>query len=104
MANTTDIMITSFFDEDAISYINEKTTLDFKKISNSSLSGGPKALCFEAFGTCQRCIGKKKIDELIEVFKEAPFEYPEYAVLLIDDDNEEFNGIIRANIKKENNT
>lgn len=96
MANTTDIMITSLFDEHAIEYINEKTDLELKRISNAESSGGPKALSFEAFGTCQRCIGKKKIDELIKTFKSAPFCYPKYAILLIDDDNLEFNSVVRA--------
>ncbi len=96
MANTTDIMITSFFDEDAIEFINKKTNLDFKKITDGSLSGGSKNVAFDAYAACHRCIGKDKIDHLIKVFKKAPFERPEYAILLIDDDNEVFEGVVRA--------
>ena len=44
MANTTDIMITAFFDDGAIDYINEKTGLDLKQVSNGHLSGGVKVL------------------------------------------------------------
>lgn len=97
MANTTDLMITSFFDDDAIQFINEKTGLDFKQLTDGNNSGGVKVLSFESFGTCPRCIGRERIQQLIKVFKEAPFEAPEYAVLFIDDDNtEEFNGIIQV--------
>ena len=94
MANTTDIMITSFFDEDAIEFINKNTDLDLKQVTEGNRSGGPKILSFEAYGTCVRCIGIKAIKNLIAVFKDAPFEHPEYAVLLIDDDDEEFNGLV----------
>ena len=94
MANTTDIMITTFFDEEAIEFINKKTGLDLRQVTEGSRSGGPKILSFEAYGICVRCIGKEAIDKLIEIFKSAPFSSPEYAVLLIDDDNEEFNGLV----------
>ena len=104
MANTTDIMITSLFDKKAIEFINENTGLDFKQVSDGALSGGPKVLSFEAYGTCQHCIGLDKIKHLVDVFRAAPFESPEYALLLIDDDNEEFNGVIRATETKGNHT
>lgn len=95
MANTTDLMITSFFDDDAIGYINEKTGLDFQQLTDGDYGGGAYVLSFESFGTCPRCIGAEKIKQLIKVFKEAPFKNPEYAVLFIDDDNiEEFNGTV----------
>jgi len=94
MANTTDIMITTLFDEVAIDYINHNTGLDLLLISDGSKSGGCKVLSFDSFGTCPRSIGMEKITQLIEIFKSAPFTSPEYAVLLIDDDNEDFNGII----------
>jgi hypothetical protein len=93
MANTTDLMITSLFDDAAIKWINNKTGLDFKQVSDGALSGGPKVLSFEAFGTCPRSIGEEKIADLITNFKAAPFEHPEYALLLIDCDSEsELNG------------
>lgn len=95
MANTTDLMITSFFDEAAIDFINRETGLDFKQVSNAEKCGGAKVLAFEAFGTCPRCIGADRINELIAVFKKTPFGSPEYAVLLIDDDNDVFNGMIK---------
>ena len=94
MANTTDLMITSFFDDEAIAFINEETGLDFKQVSDGGLSGGAKVLSFEAFGTCPRCIGEERIKSLISAFKKAPFSSPEYAVLFIDDDNGNFNGAI----------
>ena len=97
MANTTDIMITSFFDDDAIKFIAKNTHLDFRQVTKGSRAGGPKILSFEAYGTCVRCIGREAIDKLIEVFKSAPFTSPEYAVLLIDDDNDDFSGVITIN-------
>lgn len=98
MANTTDLMITSFFDEAAIDFINRETGLDFKQITDGQKCGGAKVLSFEAFGTCPRCIGEDRINELIAVFKKAPFDSPEYAVLLIDDDNDVFTGVVQIEI------
>ena len=95
MANTTDLMITSFFDEAAIDFINRETGLDFKQITSRQKCGSVKVLAFEAFGTCPRCIGADRINELIAVFKKAPFSSPEYAVLLIDDDNGVFTGVVQ---------
>jgi len=97
MANTTDMLITTFFDDIAIEFINKETGLDFKQVFDGSLAGGPKVLSFEAFGSCQRCIGLDKINHLINTFKSAPFTSPEYAILLISDDNEDFNGVVRIN-------
>jgi len=95
MANTTDIMITTFFDDKTIDYINKETKLNFKQVTNGENAGGPKILSFEAYGICVRCIGREKIQHLIDVFKSAPFSSPEYAVMLIDDDNDDFNGVVR---------
>ena len=94
MANTTDLMITSFFDDDAIESINLKTGLDFKQFSDGAVSGGPKVLSFEVFGTCVRCIGIEKINELIDIFKSTEFSSPEFAILHIDDDDGKFSGIV----------
>lgn len=93
MANTTDLMITTFDDEKvAIDFINKATGLDFKLYTDSSKCGGTKVVIFEVYGTCPRCIGGDNIDKLIAAFKTAPFEDPQYAVLFIDDDNGAFTG------------
>ena len=97
MANTTDILITTFFDDEAIEFINTETGLDFRQVTNGERCGGPKILSFEAYGTCVRCIGKKRIDDLIDVFQRAPFCSPEYALMLIDDDNGDFEGVVTHN-------
>ena len=94
MANTTDLMITSLFDEEAIEFINKQTGLDFKRLTDGKRSGGPKISSFDAFGTCPKSLGDKKIKEVIEAFKKAPFMFPKYAILLINDDDENFEGII----------
>jgi hypothetical protein len=93
MANTTDLMITSLFDDNAINWINNLTGLDFKQVTDGAHSGGTKVLSFEAFGTCPRSIGDERIQRLITTFKVAPFNHPEYAVLLVDCDSQsELNG------------
>ena len=104
VANTTDMLITSFFDEDAIEFINKETGLNFKQVSDGELAGGPKVLSFESFGSCQRSLGIDKISELIAVFKKAPFESPEYAVLLINDDDGVCDGIVTIDHKSKKNT
>lgn len=97
MANTTDIMITSFFDDRAIEFINSETGLNFHQVTDGKMAGGPKVLSFEAYGACVRCIGRERIDGLIKAFQSAPFECPEYAIMLIDDDNTDFNGVVTHN-------
>lgn len=95
MSNTTDLMITSFFDDTAIQWINNETGLDFEQLTDGCKAGGAKVLSFESFGTCPRSIGSEKIIKLIATFKKAPFENPEYAVLLIDcDSQDKLNGIV----------
>jgi len=95
MANTTDMMITTFDDErKAINSINKDTGLDFRLFTDSSKCGGLKIVTFKAYGTCPRCIGSDNINKLISAFKAAPFENPQYAVLFIDDDNGAFVGKI----------
>ena len=96
MANTTDIMITTLFDDDAIEFINKETGLGLERFSNAEKAGGSKVLAFEVFGTCVRCIGKNAIKELIEAFKKTPFTNPKYAILFIDDDNGDFSGVVSA--------
>jgi len=99
MANTTDILITSFFDEGAIDHINMITGLGLKRVTDGEKSGGCKVLSFECFGSSPRCIGKERIDQLIKTFKNAPFEFPENAVLIINDDNGDFTGAVLAEDK-----
>lgn len=94
MANTTDLMITTFFDGKAIEYINTETGLDFRMFTDGHNSGGTHFIAFECFGTCLRSIGEEKIEHLIEVFKNAPFVWREYAFLFIDDDNGVYKGVI----------
>lgn len=101
MANTTDILITAFFDEEAIEFINSETGLAFQQVTDGCCSGGPKILSFEAYGTCVHRIGKEKIEALIDVFRRAPFTSPEYAVMLIDDDCGDFKGIVTHNLEEE---
>lgn len=94
MANTTDLMITTLFDDDAIDYINEKTGRDFKQLTDGENAGGAKVLSFESFGDCPRTLDDEEMKMLINTFKEATFSHPEYAVLLIDDDSyEQYNGV-----------
>ncbi len=98
MANTTDLMITVFDEETAaINFINKETQLDFKKYSVPAKCGGTKVVIFEVYGTCQRCIGEERIDMLITAFKKAPFSFPEWAILFIDDDNGAYSGTVTFN-------
>ena len=98
MANTTDLMITTLFDDQAITWINHLTGMDFKQVTDGGRSGGPKVLSFEAYGTCPKSLEPQQIKHLINAFKIASFKNPEYAVLFIDcDSNTQFNGIVTRN-------
>lgn len=80
MANTTDMMITTFIGESSsIEHINKETGLNFESI--------PTTACFEVYVARHRCIGEGRIAELIEVFKNTKFDVPEYVILFIDDDD-----------------
>jgi hypothetical protein len=94
MANTTDIIITCFEECEVIEKIEKSTELKLPKITDSAKCGGDKVVCFESYAASYRCIGKGKIDLLIEAFKNANWDCPELAVMLIDDDNGQFSGIV----------
>ena len=99
MANTTDLMITSFFDDAAIVEINKKTGLDFKKISDSKKCGGNRIVCFEVYATCTHSIGRDNINKLIDIFKKAQFTTPEYSKLFIDcDTDDDLSGVYSINL------
>ena len=98
MANTTDVMITTFFDDEAIDYINKETGLNFRQLTDGENVGGSHVLSFKAYGICTRCIGLEKINQLIEIFKSAPFSSPKYTVMIIsDDNNDDISKIITLN-------
>ena len=94
MANTTDMIITCFGEDRIVKEISEKTGLDFLKISDGNKCGGPKFLSLESYGACYRSIGKEKIDQIIKLFIKSDWTFPELAVLIIDDDNDTFNGVV----------
>lgn len=94
MSNTTDLIITCFEEDDIVKNISNNTDIDFKLISDGNRCGGNKAVIFESYAACYKCIGKEKIDLVIEEFKKAEFRFPEFAVLIISDDNDVFNGIV----------
>lgn len=94
MANTTDFIITCADEDEIISDLSEQTDILFNKISNPDLCGGPKAVWFEAYAACYRCVGIHKINEVISAFNRAPFVFPELAALTIDDDDGEYRGVV----------
>ncbi len=96
MANTTDIIITCWEEDDAINKIEELTKLNLPKITDSARCGGHKIVCFESYAASYRCLGKEKIGSLIEVFKSVSWQYPDSVVMIIDDDNGVFSGIVKA--------
>ena len=97
--NTTDMIITCFDESDVVAGISKKTDINFIKISDATKSGGSKVLIFESFGACYKSLGSTKIDEIISTFKSAPFAWPGLAVLIIDDDDDYFSGIILREVK-----
>lgn len=94
MANTTDMIITCFDEDEVVAAISEKTGIDFLKVSDGNKAGGPKVLRLEAYGACYRSIGLEKINEIIAAFNCAEFDYPELASLIIDDDDGNFSGTV----------
>ena len=94
MANTTDIMVVCFDEDDKIFGLSNRSGVQLNKVSNSELGGGPKHSSVGSYGACYRSLGRKKINELIHEFKTTEFSFPELAVLIIDDDDQNFNGVV----------
>jgi len=88
MSNNVYLMVASLNDEDAINYINEKATLKLKRLTSEDVLG------FDSFGMCTRSMCLESINEIIQVFKSAPFTNPEYAILFIDCESEVFCGTV----------
>jgi len=95
MANTTDITITCFLGEEkTIDTLRFQHGIDLLKISDVESCGGPKVSCFETYAACHRCLGPTLIESIIQTFKIAEWDYPEFAVMLIaDDDNERYDKV-----------
>lgn len=91
---TTEVIITEFLDHRAIQNIVKKTGLKLKKVSDGGSSGGGALLHFESHGVCQGSIGYRALENLVKAFHKAPWHNPEYAVMVIrDDDNQCYNGV-----------
>lgn len=90
--NTTDVMIVTFCDKDAVDYIRSITGLELTCVHDGLRSNSVTSYNVHA-GT-YRSLGKKRIEELIAAFKQAHFDFPELASLTINDDDDVFNGVI----------
>ena len=94
MANTTDIMVVGFEDKSRIDILNKIVEIDLRLVSNEDLAGGPKVLTFKAYGTCEHCLGKERLELLIDTFKKIEWLCPDIVALFIaDDNNEEYDGV-----------
>lgn len=94
MANTTDIMLVCFDEDGKVFGLSTRCGIQFGKVSNGELCGGSRVLAIESYGACYRSLGAEKIAEIIAEFKATDFDFPELAVLIIDDDNGDFNGVV----------
>lgn len=101
MANTTDLLLCCFDEDEIVAKISEVTGINFLKISDGEKCGGTKVLSLEVYGACYRSLDEEKIMEVIEVFKSANFIFPELASLTINDDNQVFKGIIVREVTAE---
>lgn len=87
MANTTDLMISCLDEEDVVRRLSAQTSIHFIKVSDGEKCGGQKVVIMESFAYCSRCLGEQKVIEVIAAFKRMAFEFPESAVLIVDDDD-----------------
>ena len=95
MSNTTDMMIVCFNEDSKIFQLCDRSGIQFKKVSDGNLAGGQKVLTIESYGACYKSLGAEKIAEVIADFKNTDFEFPELAVLIIDDDDGNFSGTVQ---------
>ena len=94
MANTTDLMISCSGEGDKMFGLFTRSGLRFEKVSDAEKCGGSRVIVMESFAYCARCLGEQKIKEFISEFKRTPFAFPESAVLIVDDDDNEYlNGV-----------
>ena len=94
MANTTEMIITCVINDEAIALLSKKTGVAFNKISDCKKSGGDKALYFECYASCNRSLGKEKIQEIVSEFNSMDMRLPNLSALIIDDDDGYFNGVV----------
>jgi hypothetical protein len=94
MANTTDMLLCCFDEDEVVAKISAETGIDFLKVSDGDKCGGQKILALDAYGASYRSLGRAKIEEIITAFKTAKFVFPELASLTIDDDDGNFQGVV----------
>jgi len=94
MANTTDLIITCAGEGGVIALLSQKTGINFNLVTDSDECGGQKIVIFESYVARYRSLGMEKIHEIIDEFKALSFSFPELAVLIIDDDDGNFSGVI----------
>jgi len=94
MANTTDMIITCADEGAVIALLSQKTGINFNLVTDSDKCVGQKIVIFESYAACYRSLGMEKIQEVIDEFKALDFSFPELAVLVIDDDDGNFNGVV----------
>ncbi|WP_069945516.1 hypothetical protein [Alteromonas macleodii] len=105
MANTTDIIITCAAEDDVIDDISRNTGVLLKKITDTTKSGGNKDVWFESYAACYSTLEVEEILRLIQIFKNSEFSYPEFAVLIISDDNTpKIDGVYRPETAQEDKT
>ena len=94
MANTTQMLLTHFDEGDVIDIINRECNIDFRESVPIQPHEREKWLSLTSDGFCVRCLSEDAIEHVIEVFTNAPWQYPEYVTLVIIDDNSgQFNGV-----------
>ena len=97
MANTIEIIIVCNDEENVVKSISEQTNLPIlKMVDNQDATNGGTHTMFwlTVFRFCGRCITKEEIEALKTAFLNADFVCPELAVMVISDDNDNFNGVI----------
>lgn len=95
MTNTTGLMLVCYGEYSAVSGLSTRSGVQFDKVSDGELCGGSHVLTIESYGACYRSLGDEKIAKVVSEFKNTPFDFPELAVLIItDDDNEALNRVV----------
>lgn len=94
MANTTEMLLTHFGEDDVIDFINRECDIDFRESVPIQPNSGEKWLTLTSHGFCVRCIDEETIERIIDVFNNAPWEFPKYVTLVVtDDDTDQYNGV-----------
>lgn len=95
MANVTCVKLILWGEPNIVDHLEEHSQFHFL-IDENGRASDRFISTLDSYSGSIRSPGRDAVTKLIDAFKKAPFDHPEYAVLVIsDDDSEDLDGAYR---------